>query len=84
MAEPKNMSGTLFRNDRRREGREDPHLRGSCMIGGQRFWMDAWTHTVQRGDRQGDKYISIKFRAGEDRREWTPRPPVADADDLPF
>ena len=84
MAEPKNMSGTLFRNDRRREGREDPHLRGSCMIGGQRFWMDAWTQWVQRGDRQGDKYISIKFRAADDRREQTPRPPVADSDDVPF
>ena len=83
MAEPKNMSGTLFRNDRRREGREDPHLRGSCMIFGQRFWMDAWTHTVQRGDRQGDKYISIRFRAAEDGRERTPRSPVADSD-LPF
>jgi hypothetical protein len=80
----KDMSGTLFRNDRRREGREDPHLRGSCMIFGQRFWMDAWTNTVQRGERQGDKYISIKFRAAEDRRERTPRPPVADSDDVPF
>ena len=84
MAEPKNMSGTLFRNDRRREGREDPHLLGSCMIGGQRFWMDAWTNILQRGERQGEKYISIKFRAAEDRPERTPRPPVADSDDLPF
>jgi hypothetical protein len=53
------------------------------MIGGRRFWMDAWTNTVQRGDRQGDKYISIKFRAAEDRRERPPRSPVADSD-LPF
>ena len=54
------------------------------MIGGRRFWMDAWTNTVQRGERQGDKYISIKFRAADDRREQTPRPPVADSDDVPF
>ena len=81
--EQKDMSGVLFKNDRRRDGKEDPHLRGSCTIGGQRFWMDAWTNTVQRGDRQGDKYISIKFRAAEDR-ERAPRPPAADADDSPF
>jgi len=66
MAEPqKNMSGVLFKNDRRR------------------FWMDAWTNTVQRGERQGDKYVSIRFRAAEDRPERTPQPPVADSD-LPF
>ena len=82
--EQKDRSGVLFKNDRRRDGKEDPHLRGSCTIGGQRFWMDAWTNTVQRGERQGDKYISIKFRAAEDRPERTPRPPVADSDDVPF
>ena len=83
MPEQKDMSGVLFKNDRRRDGKEDPHLRGSCTIGGQRFWMDAWTNTAQRGERQGEKYISIKFRAAEDRSERTPRPPVADSD-LPF
>ena len=82
--EQKDRSGVLFKNDRRRDGKEDPHLRVSCTIGGQRFWMDAWTNTVQRGERQGDKYISIKFRAADDRREQTPRPPVADSDDVPF
>jgi hypothetical protein len=35
------------------------------------------------GERQGDKYISIRFRAAEDGRERTPRSPVADSD-LPF
>ena len=59
----KDMSGVLFKNDRRRDGQEDPHL---------------------RGERQGEKYISIKFRAAQDRPERTPRPPVADSDDLPF
>jgi len=83
MAEQKDMHGVLFRNDNRRADKEDPHLRGSCTIGGRRFWMDAWTNTLQRGERQGEKYISIKFRAAEDRRERTPRPPVADSDDLP-
>jgi hypothetical protein len=83
MAEPqKDMSGVLFKNDRRRDGKEDPHLRGSCTIGGQRFYMDAWTNTVQRGEWQGDKYISIKFRVAEERhgRERA----AARDDDIPF
>ena len=80
--EQKDRSGVLFKNDRRRDGKEDPHLRGSCTIGGQRFWMDAWTNTVQRGERQGDKYISIKFRVAEERhgRERA----AARDDDIPF
>jgi hypothetical protein len=83
MAEPqKDMSGVLFKNDRRRAGKEDPHLRGSCTIGGQRFWMDAWTNTVQRGERQGARYLSIKFRAAEERRG---REPAGEHDDdIPF
>jgi hypothetical protein len=84
MPEQKDMSGVLFKNDRRRDGKEDPHLRGSCTIGGRRFWIDGWTNTVQRGERQGEKYISIKFRAAEDRRERMTRPPIDDTDDSPF
>ena len=77
----KDMSGVLFKNDRRRDGKEDPHLRGSCTIGGRRFWMDAWTNTVQRGDRQGDKYISLKFRRAEERHG---RDAAGRDDDIPF
>jgi hypothetical protein len=83
MAEPqKNMSGVLFKNDRRRDGKDDPHLRGSCTIGGRRFWMDAWTNTVQRREHQGEKYISIKFRAAEERRGRELA--VGRDDDIPF
>jgi hypothetical protein len=44
--------------------------------------MDAWTNTVQRGERQGDKYISIKFRAAEERRGREPA--AARDEDIPF
>ena len=63
----------------RRQG--GPHLRGSCTIGGRHFWMDAWTNTVQRGEHQGEKYISIKFRTAEERQG---REPAAGDDDIPF
>ena len=85
MPEQRNLSGVLFKNDRRRDGKEDPHLRGSCTIGGRRFWVDGWTNTVQRGERQGEKYLTLRFRAAaDDRSERTSRPSVADTDDLSF
>ena len=85
MPEQKDMSGVLFKNDRRRDGKEDPHLQGSCTIDGRRYWLSAWSNTVQRGERQGEKYLALRFRAAaNDRSDWTSRPSVADTDDLPF
>jgi hypothetical protein len=83
MAEQKNMSGVLFKNDRRREGKQDPNLQGSCTIYGRRFWVSAWTNTVQRGERRGEKYIALSFRVSDDRHSRSPAPPAAD-DDVPF
>ena len=87
MAEPqKDMSGVLFKNDRRRDGRQYPHLQGSCTIDGRRYWISAWTNTVQRGERQGEKYIALSFRVAEDRRDRPPAPAPdgPEDDDIPF
>jgi hypothetical protein len=88
MAEPqKDMSGVLFRNDRRRDGKQDPNLQGSCTIGGRRYWVSAWTHEVQRGQRVGQRYLSLSFTPAEDRDAQVPRrstAPAASSDDLPF
>jgi hypothetical protein len=82
MADQKDMSGVLFRNDRRRDGKQDPHLQGSCTIDGRRYWISAWTNTVQRGERQGEKYLALSFRCAEERseRERT----LGREDDIPF
>ena len=63
----KDMSGVLFKNDRRRDGKRDPSFQGSCTIDGRRYWISAWTNTVERGDRCGEKYISLKFRPAEEQ-----------------
>jgi hypothetical protein len=83
MMEQKDMSGVLFRNDRRREGKQDPNLQGSCTIDGRRFWVSAWTNTVQRGERRGEKYIALSFRAADDHAARTSASPAAE-DDIPF
>jgi len=77
----KEMSGVLFKNDRRRDGKQDPHLQGSCTIDGRRYWISAWTNTTQRGQRRGERYISLSFRAAEERHE---HPAGRDDDALPF
>ena len=82
MAEQKDMHGVLFKNDHRRAGKEDPNLQGSCTIDGRRYWISAWTNTVQRGERRGEKYLGLSFRAAEDRHG---REPAAGSDDdIPF
>lgn len=83
MVEQKDMHGVLFKNERRREGKEDPHLQGSCTIDGRRYWLSAWTNTIQRGDRQGEKYIALSFRLAEDQRERQPAP-LPNNDDILF
>jgi hypothetical protein len=79
----KDMSGVLFKNDRRRDGKQDPNLQGSCTIDGRRYWISAWTNTARRGERRGERYIALSFRSAEDRRERPPSAPVAD-DEIPF
>lgn len=60
--EQKDNSGSLFKNDRREK---DTHAnaRGSAMIGGVEYWVDAWTNE----DRNGNKYQALKFKPKEDR-----------------
>ena len=55
--EPKDMTGSLFRNDKR-EKDTHAHARGSAFIDGVHYWVDAWTNTTQAGD----KYQSLKFK----------------------
>lgn len=55
--EQKDNSGSLFKNDRREK---DTHAnaKGSALIGGVEYWVDAWTNETQ----SGDKYQSLKFK----------------------
>ena len=64
---------------RRRDGKQDPNLQGSCTVDGRRSWVSAWTNIVQRGERRGERYVSLSFRAAEERHERAGR----DDDPLP-
>ena len=56
----KDNAGSLFKNDRR-EKDTHPHAKGSVVIDGVDYWVDAWTNT----DKNGNKYQSLKFKRKE-------------------
>ena len=55
--EPKDMSGSLFKNDRK-EKDSHPNLQGSALIDGVDHWVSGWTKTRDNGD----KWISLAFK----------------------
>ncbi len=57
--EQKNMTGTLFRNEKRTEENNQPHATGSALIEGIAYYVSAWTKT----DKNGNKFQSLSFKA---------------------
>jgi len=72
--EQKDNSGSLFKNDKR-EKDTHPQAKGSALIDGVEYWMDAWTNE----DRNGNKYQSLKFKRKE--QGGGQRQPSRDDDD---
>lgn len=58
--EQKDMSGSLFKNDRK-ETDTHPDYKGSALLNGVDHWLDAWVNT----DRNGNKYMALKFKPKE-------------------
>ena len=53
------LSGVLFRNNRQREGKQDPPYQGQCMINGKDYWINAWVNTSKK---DGSKFFGLKFK----------------------
>lgn len=84
--EQRDNSGSLFANEKR-EKDSHPQAKGTAMIDGREYWVDAWTNTSANGKR----YQSLKFKL-KDQQSAPPGngyapPPVDDLDDdlsIPF
>lgn len=88
--ETKELSGALFKNDKK--GNENaPDYKGNCKIAGQDWEIGAWLKTSPKGT----KYMSLSFSepykksvkvAGEDDSGIGRRSPAShgDIDDIPF
>ena len=81
--EPKDNTGSLFANDKR-EKETHANARGSAVIDGKHYFVDAWTNTTN----DGKKYQSLKFKLKDKQPAaqsggFAPQSPDLD-DDVPF
>ena len=83
--EQKDMTGSLFRNDKR-ESDHHPEVTGSILIEGKAYWLSGWV----RESAQGKKYFSLAAKP-KDAPKDAPRQrqesarPTDDLDDsIPF
>lgn len=51
-------SGTLFKNDRKEQPNHADY-KGSAMIDGVEYWMNAW---IKEGKESGKKFMSFSFQ----------------------
>lgn len=83
--EPKDNLIKLFKNDRKREGKQDPDYNGGGLVNGVDHYADAW---INESQQTGRKYLSIKLKPkGEPKAAAKPAPQPGDDDfndDIPF
>lgn len=53
-------SGALFKNDKKRDGRQDPDYTGKAELAGEAYYVDAWVNEVKT--QPGRKYLKLKFK----------------------
>ena len=78
----KENTGSLFKNDKR-EKETHAHARGSALIDGVEYYIDAWTNE----SNDGSKYQSLKFKRKDAAGTTRPQPAAFDTDlddDVPF
>jgi uncharacterized protein (DUF736 family) len=79
--EQKDMSGALFRNDKKQKDTH-PDYRGDAVINGVKVKIAAWL----KQDKNGSKFFSLKFEEDTGERARPPTVPISrDLDDeVPF
>ena len=63
MAYDNNLTGALFKNDRK-EAETHPDYKGSCEINGVQYWVNSWINESSKGT----KYMSLKFSPKEEQQ----------------
>lgn len=85
MTGKRDMSGVLFKNDRK-EQPNHPDYEGSCTIDGKDYWMKGWIKDGAKG-----KFMSFAFKPKEARTDGraqakprAPQGPFGSDDTIPF
>ena len=80
MAEKRDMSGALFKNDKEGGNPNWPDYKGSIMIDGQEFWLSAWIKEGAKG-----KFMSLAAKPKEQRSgKQATKQSSPDDDSIPF
>jgi hypothetical protein len=77
-------SGSVFKNERRREGKNDSQYAGSSMIDGKEYWTDIWVKNPKmingqpNPDYKPDKktFFSLSFRPKDKPAAAKSQPPA--------
>lgn len=80
--EHKENSGTLFKNDKKSSDSQ-PNARGEANIGGQMYWVSAWT----KKDKNGNPWQSLAFTPKDADEQPAPKKKhivEEDEDSIPF
>lgn len=78
MAYDNTNRGILSKNDRMREGKNDPPYTGTINIDGQEYWLSAW---VKERKESSNKFFSLSVKPKGPAKSAGPSP--AD-DDIPL
>jgi hypothetical protein len=66
----KNNTGSFFKNDRQREGKNDPDYTGSAVVDDRAYWVDVWVKNNPRKpnyDPQKKTFFSTSFRLKDEQ-----------------
>ncbi len=78
MAYDNNLTGVLFKNDRK-EKETHPDYKGSCEVGGTEYWIAGWIKDGNKG-----KFMSLKLTAKDEAPKAKEAPKKnEDAEDSP-
>lgn len=79
--ETNNMSGSLFKNDKKVEGSNQPDYRGTIKINDVEYWQSAWI----KQSASGVTFMSFAYQPIEDKPAAAPAPAPKEQDsDVPF
>lgn len=86
--EQKPDTGSLFRNEKMREGKKDAEYTGSALIDGVEYWVNAWVNEVKSGANAGKKYFNMQYKPKEERQQSggssSQQSAPIESDDIPF
>jgi len=60
MYEQKELTGSLFQNDKKGNDKA-PNMKGKCLLNGETYFISAWTNIT----KEGSKYLSLLFKKAE-------------------